>query len=138
MQSPEATLKQVRRDIIAWRRIHRRGPLPAELRQRAGIVAQFLGESAVAEALELDVMVIAGWAERYGAAQADADKADEGPAFVDIGRQLATAIGGAAAPTAGAGWCVEVTKPCGTAIRLQGPFNAALLEAVVRGAAATR
>jgi hypothetical protein len=136
MQSPEETLELVRKDIAAWRHVRRRGPFPLELRRRAGVVAQFLGEQAVAEALDLDPSLIARWAEQYGAARGHA--AYDEP-FVDVGRQIASVLGGGARSNASTSdWCVNVSKPCGTTIRVQGPIDAALLEAVVRGAISVR
>lgn len=134
MQNPEDTLKLVRKDMAGWRRVHRRGPLPLELRRRAGMLAQFVGAQTVADALDLDLPLIERWAEVDCAPQDDAAKGRARHHFVDVGHQLASVLGSNGAGKTSGDWYVEVSKPCGTRIRVQGPINAALLEAVIRGA----
>jgi hypothetical protein len=112
------------------------------LRRRAGLVAQFLGEQAVADALDLDPAVVERWSELCAdvpsAGVPPASSKDQ-PPFVDVS-QFVTALSTRPVdrPVTTTGWCVQVTKPCGTTVRVQGPIDPALLEAVVRSATATR
>ncbi len=139
MHSPETTLSLIRRDVAAWRRSHRRGPLPVELRRRAGLVAQFMGGCSVADALGVDPAVVERWSELSVTAPLAPPSTRPSP-FASVSRHIIEAVSPKPvdAPVTTTGWCVQVTKPCGTTVRVQGPMDPASLEAVVRSATATR
>lgn len=144
METIENTLKAVCNDVAAWRRAHRgrRGPLPHELRRRAGTVARFLGEDSVAEVLGVEPRLLVRWGERYVRPDSSPGNGGEAgaDAFVDVGKELAgmLAHSATAAPCGAEPWSVEVVTPSGNSVRIRGPLDGAALEAVVRAAASSR
>lgn len=143
MDHPEDVLELVRKDIAAWRRAHRgrRGPLPVDLRRQAAIVGQVLGEDAVAEVLGVEPALLVRWADRYGRFDeppaATASGGTPAPsAFVDVGKQLGIAVARGQSSGTAAAWVLEICKPCGTIVRLQGPVDGTLIAAVLRSASA--
>lgn len=137
------TIELVRREVTAWRRAHRgrRGPLPFDLRRRAAALAMCFGDDPVAAALDVDSSLLMRWCTRFmGEAVAseldDGGAAEGAPGFVEVGGALAAALAPATAKPNDISWSVEVRKPCGTTVRVQGPLDAASLEALVRAAGA--
>jgi hypothetical protein len=87
----------------------------------------------VAATLGVDVARVRQWAELERSEVSPVEPAGEVAPFVDVGRQLAAAALARHETAAGGVWSAVVLKPCGTSLRIQGPVDVAMVEAVVRG-----
>ena len=131
-------IEAVRKDVMAWRRAHggRRGPLPIALRRRAGELAGQHGEGEVSQALDLPVETVRGWSRQYGTPTTPRREGAQ-QAFVEVGPEVGAALVGSITAAAPPTIKVEVTRPCGTVVRLEGGADTkalleTLLEVVVR------
>lgn len=115
-------IESVRRAVLAWRREHRRGPLPVLLRDRVGALTRDLGADVVGAALGVRPAVVRRWQERYGRSEGRRRRAPRG--FVELRPELAPP----------ASLLVEVTSSDGRVVRIQGALDAPSIVAVLSGA----
>jgi hypothetical protein len=126
-------IKHVLRDIMKWRRAHgdRRGPLPVELRRRAGALAARHGDAEVSRELDLRRGAVAGWRARFAGDVATTQHIDP-PRFVDVSAELAAACAGASVTASELS--LEITRPSGTRVRVHGAMGPDAIRALLAGA----
>lgn len=124
------TAESVQGAVRAWRREHRRGPLPVVLRRRVAALADTIGEDATRRAVGVRVAIIRRWQGEYGAGSKGAR--GRRSAFVELGPQLAPPVAGGPG-----GLRIEFTSPGGCLVRIEGARDAAEVAAIV-GAALRR
>lgn len=127
------TMESVQEAVRGWRRGHawRRGPLPVELRRRAGALATQLGDDKVGATLEVEPGLIQRWRERYALPGPGVRRGSgqQGPTFVEVEPEVTRSV---VSRGRGTYLLVEVSGPYGRTVRIQGAIEAPALMAVVR------
>jgi hypothetical protein len=124
------TIESVQRAVRAWRRIHRRGPLPINLRRRVGELAAQLGEKDVRRAIGVRAAVIARWCAEYGGGVTRRARGGRSR-FVELEPELVQPL---LSGSKSAGLRLEVTGPGGSTIRIEGVRDGAEVVAIIRAA----
>lgn len=120
------TIAGVQRAIRAWRRDHRRGPLPVSLRQRVGRLSAQLSEEEAREAFGVRATIVRRWREEFGAAEGDGGS---GRSFVELEPEVARQM---VPETKRSGLRIELAGPGGHVVRIDGVRDAMEVATIVR------